>query len=490
MSNLIDVKIGTEQGHPMSPELFKMFLYDFSTEIELLLGIEIPNLNDYKISHLLWADDLILLAEDARSLQKLLDVLNNFTTKWELSVNISKTNVMVFNTSSKLLNCSFGFKLGNNSIIPTKQYTYLGITFSLNGSFIPAMVNLSTKALRAYFSMKRTLNVTALTCSSMLKLFDCLIRPIATYSSQIWLPSTKAFKAIVHGKELIPSCTKDKLELTHLKMLKWMCGIHKKASNLFCYGDSGRIPLSIGAIGQGIKYYRRVRDIDDSNGNNYLVKHAFQEQKSLSMDWYTSWMHLDSMEVKDKGRNSTLTPTDIQSSIANQFICEWDKAIETQNKLSFYSSVKSSFGEELYLSCTNYNSRKSIAQLRSSAHDLNIEKGRYTNSHNNTGNFSLLNRLCRFCCSGDEEEREALEMSANLPFFEPIIENEQHVLTECPKYHHLRLGTSDGLKILLARTDYNIMMQRSEILDELGRYLSRCRSIRNPPKEKIKKTST
>ena len=81
----------------------------------------------------------------------------------------------------------------------------------------------------------------------------------------------KGFKAILLGKELIPACTKDKLELTHLKMIKWMFGIHKKASNIFCYGDSGRIPLTLTAISQGIKYFRRVRDLDEVRGSCSLV---------------------------------------------------------------------------------------------------------------------------------------------------------------------------------------------------------------------------
>ena len=81
----------------------------------------IPQINGYKVSHLLWADDVVLLALDAKSLQKLLDCLNDYAEKWELSVNISKTNVMVFNTSSRRLNRAYGFKLGSLYIIPVNN---------------------------------------------------------------------------------------------------------------------------------------------------------------------------------------------------------------------------------------------------------------------------------------------------------------------------------------------------------------------------------
>lgn len=87
----------------------------------------VPLLNNFPISHLLWADDLILLALDAKSLQTQLDCLHEFVSECELSINIQKTNIMVFNKGSKLLNCSYGFKLGNIKVEPTRSYCYLGI---------------------------------------------------------------------------------------------------------------------------------------------------------------------------------------------------------------------------------------------------------------------------------------------------------------------------------------------------------------------------
>ena len=70
LSETIDVTIGTEQGHPMSPELFKMYIYDLSIRLAALEDLSAPELNGFLVSHLLWADDLILLALDAASLQK------------------------------------------------------------------------------------------------------------------------------------------------------------------------------------------------------------------------------------------------------------------------------------------------------------------------------------------------------------------------------------------------------------------------------------
>ena len=106
LSAAIDVTIGTEQGHPMSPELFKLYIHELSIRLEEIEELDVPLLNGVKVSHLLWADDLVLLALDADSLPKLLNCLHDYSEKWELSVNIDKTSVMVFNTSSRILNCA------------------------------------------------------------------------------------------------------------------------------------------------------------------------------------------------------------------------------------------------------------------------------------------------------------------------------------------------------------------------------------------------
>ena len=50
-----------------------------------------PVLADMLISHLLWADDLILLSLDTNATQIQLDILINFCIKWGLEPNIGKT---------------------------------------------------------------------------------------------------------------------------------------------------------------------------------------------------------------------------------------------------------------------------------------------------------------------------------------------------------------------------------------------------------------
>ena len=113
-----------------------------------------------------------------------------------------------------------------------------------------------------------------------------------------------------------------------------------------------------------------------------------------------------------------------------------------------------------------------IAKLRASSHDLMIEKGRYGLSP-----LDLSRKICRFCCSNNNNTMINFE---HLPCHEvPILESEEHVITECPAYHCLRVALTDSLKSLLMLKEYGGIMS-SMHMKEFGRYLLACNKLRNP----------
>ena len=256
-------------------------------------------------------------------------------------------------------------------------------------------------------------------------------------------------------------------------MLKWILGVHKKTTNNFCYGDTGRLPWAISVLPQCIKYFSRAAaSKPDTNNVNYLLYHTFEEQRNLGLTWYSTWK-----SVTETG--TCMYPSSVPTTAVmnhynrSMFIEQWRADILQQPKMSFYRSIKGEFKEELYLSINSRAHRTNIAKIRSSSHDLRIGKGRYSNS---TYNKSL--RACRYCC--DEDLLVGLE---ELPCFEtPIQETEEHALTECPGYHHIRSQLSENLLSLLLLKEYSVIMS-SPHLPEFGRYVTACYMSRNP-KEK------
>ena len=172
LSRVFHVRKGTEQGHPMSPDLFKLFILDLSQQLSLLGSY--PVLNDSIVNHLLWADDLVLFGLDQESLQKNLDILNTFCSTWGLEVNIKKTKVVCFGRRPS----NYTFKLNSIIIDYVDSYTYLGVTITKNGHFTTARADLRKKALRALFALKKHASREYHTPRSLLFLFDSLIKPI------------------------------------------------------------------------------------------------------------------------------------------------------------------------------------------------------------------------------------------------------------------------------------------------------------------------
>ena len=85
---------GVRQGDTLSPTLFSFFINDLASELkELGLGIDI---NGTKICILLYADDMVLIANSEAQLQSMLNVMYQWCKKWRLRVNNNKTKIVHF----------------------------------------------------------------------------------------------------------------------------------------------------------------------------------------------------------------------------------------------------------------------------------------------------------------------------------------------------------------------------------------------------------
>ena len=483
VSEAMDVQSGTEQGHPMSPELFKCYLLDMTKELDATNTTALPELNGVPLTHLLWADDLVLLALDVFSLQQLINTVHKYCEMWGLSVNISKTAVLVFNKSGRVLNESRGFKYGNTKIPSSKTYCYLGITFTLSGSLKISQEELRKKGIRAYFSLKNMLDLKNLSVASVFKLFDSLIIPVLSYGCQMWIHNTQLFQLISTGKLLsngIDSLKKiatDPIERIHIKMLKWSLGLQKRATNLPCWGDSGRFPVIIKLLKQSFNFYKRLEqfDIDDSPR---LVRHAFAEQRYLKLPWYSSWQSYTTN--LDLEKDATVTATSITNSSKRLFEELWSSATTTSSKLQFYSSLKGSIALEPYLSLPIMKHRQAVAKLRASNHRFNRETGRYPKNRSefddDRGTWS---KSCKFCSDDDAE------LLCHLPFHEPLLEDEHHIMVACPLYYYERFGLNDTIKSALVSWEPEMLttLFNESNIESVAWFIYRIFKIRFPDKK-------
>ena len=107
----------------------------------------------------------------------------------------------------------------------------------------------------------------------------------------------------------------------------------------------------------------------------------------------------------------------IVAKISEHFVKCWEYEKSISPKLSFYHKNKNKFAREIYLDVIKgFSRRYSTTKLRISAHNLEIERGRYTG-------IAKESRFCTWCST-------SMGMD--------VVENENHCLFDCDLYAKLR----------------------------------------------------
>ena len=102
-------------------------------------------------------------------------------------INPKKTKTLIFQKQNrKSSRDKFSLFLNGTPIDKDSQYSYLGITFSINGSYANSKKVLVEKNRRSIFASKRYLDFNKLSINTWDKLFDTLFLPIVLYGSEIW----------------------------------------------------------------------------------------------------------------------------------------------------------------------------------------------------------------------------------------------------------------------------------------------------------------
>ena len=249
--------------------------------------------------------------------------------------------------------------------------------------------------------------------------------------------------------------------------------VGKYTSNAAIWGDSGRCPLGIELVGQVFNYLDRLEQMD-KDGSPALARHAFAEQRTLKLSWYDRLKDVQEKLAHMSGK-LPVNPVAIKKTLKEFFIRQWETDRKLNRKLGFYNAAKRSFCCEKYL-CMNLTSSQSkrIAQIRTSSHRFNIETGR----HGPTKRCNILHRLCYQCC-----EKGTIDHLAELPFFEPIIEDELHVLRDCPAYNDLRDQLSGTTKTNLLNDDLTSLFDDRRMIQEIAKMLVRVQARRFPKKD-------
>ena len=378
--------IGVRQGCPLSPLLFSLFVNDLPDAIAK--EVEGVTLNSLKVRCLMFADDLVLLADRPEGLQNSIDILGMYCRTQKLTVNVKKTKVLVF--GRKANHHARIWKYQEHTIETVHQYKYLGVLLTSKGNFNECVKALANKGHNALFQLTRNMkDFLGLEVNTQCHLFHSMIKPILSYGCGVW--GTREY---------------DVLEKVLLHFCRAILGVGPKCTKAAMLGELGRLPLYIWHQQRTARYLTRIM----RGTNSSLLNDAMQLSICMAKDGFHSWVwhvvtFVNNLDIPAELESlpqclKEISNEEIQERLKNEYINKWRTVLWDDtprgsgggNKLRTYRTIKAQYEIEHYLYTIKIREhRVAMAKLRLSCHPLRIETGRYNRPY-----LSAPHRYCYF----------------------------------------------------------------------------------------------
>lgn len=134
----------------------------------------------------MYADDIVILADNPQKLQAMIRNLEKYCNAWNLTVNISKSKIMVFRRGGRLgRNEKWSFN--GSTVEVVSEYEYLGVKFTPQMSFSKCIAERSLKAKKSAFGAWKDLMFND-TISFNVKnsTIKAVARSVQVYSAQVF----------------------------------------------------------------------------------------------------------------------------------------------------------------------------------------------------------------------------------------------------------------------------------------------------------------
>ncbi|CAH2085381.1 unnamed protein product [Euphydryas editha] len=178
-TNPIHVQRGVRQGDVISPKLFTAALEDVFKLMEWKgRGI---NINGEHLSHLRFADDIVILAESLEELGIMLSDLNSASQRVGLKMNMDKTKIM-----SNVHVTPVPVVVDGTALEVVDEYVYLGQTIRMGKSNFEREVTRRIQLGWAAFGRLRHVLTSDIPQCLKSKVFEQCVLPVMTYGAETW----------------------------------------------------------------------------------------------------------------------------------------------------------------------------------------------------------------------------------------------------------------------------------------------------------------
>ena len=357
--------LGVRQGECLSPFLFSMYLNDLEEYLSSPnAGITVGH---FRLLLLLYADDVVVFADNREELQDEIDKLCEYCKRWKLRLNTSKSKVVVFKRGNS--RTVHTWKYGNEEIQNIFTIPYLGVTFSSNGLFTQAQCKLADQANKSLFLLYKKLDsFKDLKPSVAIDLFDKYISPVLSYGSEVW------------GFHKAPE-----IEQVQLNFCKRLLRVKRTTQNDFVYGELGRYPMYIFRYIRIIKYWLKIISGQKSHYVSLLYNDSLANiDRNTRYGWSRKVRSLlFSCGFGEPWYNQGVGDIDwfcavFKTRLSDMFQQEWHGRICDSTRATFYRTFKDQITFSPYLDGVSSKLyRISLSRLRTSSHRLGIETGRW-----------------------------------------------------------------------------------------------------------------
>lgn len=382
---------GVRQGENLSPFLFSVYINDLNSFLlsKTVNGIICDVNNDeisiyLKILLLLYADDTVLFSHTEADMQYSLDCFNNYCDTWKLTVNTTKTKIVILSSGRRK---KFHFTLNNYELEIEKEYKYLGVVFTQSGAFNSAKKHIAEQGNKAMFALLRTIRTLKLPYEKQIELFDKTIKPILLYGSEIW----------GYG-----NC--DIIERVQLKFLKHIFRLKKSTPTHMLFGELGIFPLNIEIKSRMLSFWAKL--IENLNFDNfdtklssllYAVIYNTHKQDKLKSDWINNvkclLCNLGFSGIWDRQEfpNAKWLSGAVRQKLKDQYIQNWTSLLKISSSSVNFRLFKDEFKRSQYFGLIPDNLCRNFLAFRTRNHKLPVELGRWIGTPLNERKCTLCN---------------------------------------------------------------------------------------------------
>lgn len=407
-SEWFNVKAGLRQGCSLSPILFNIFINDFALSVKAFgKGVDIGD--GEKVSIMLYADDMVLIADNENDLQLMLDILNRWCIDNRMSVNPTKSQIVHFRPRS-VPRTDYKFTCGVQDLQVVDRYVYLGLTLTefLDFGITAKMVSQSaSRALGLLIAKFKIMGGMPFDVYS--KLYDTMVWPVISYGAAVWGDQTY-------------SC----IEAVQNRAMRFFLGVGRYTPTAAVSGDMGWTTPVIRQWKSICNFWARYSMLSSHRINKRIFLYANQKCNNRCKNWpFRIRKHLNNINCSTFNNvehviNKRKMVEQVRNSMKCVFLNKWFQSVSRDqgvsgrggNKLRKYRLFKVQFETEQYCKTIMPRAHRSaFAKFRTGVAPLRIETGRYEG-------LSEAERKCYFCKEHTEDEL--------------------HVLFDCPLYNDIR----------------------------------------------------